>query len=348
MNKKRTILFAAAVAGIGTVFLWLIVDIFLNGKIREFTYNELLEHFSQGWESLRLFFYFVFAIMLFVVVIIYILIPQIYIEKIKKSETKKIKRLIIDFFENNSFNSIDPDYSDLKEILLAQKLRLDESEIKRNEMISNIAHDLKTPLTSILGYLMLLNDEEELPKNIRKKYTRISVEKAEQLNTLVSEFFELSQYTFEDVSIVKSEIDINQLIEQLIDEFYPVLKETNHEIVFQSQSNLRISADGNKICRALENIIKNAIYHSIPQTTIEIRLENLKNQATIKVSNESDYISTNQLSKLFERSYRIDESRNFNGNGGLGLPIAKKIVEAHSGQIHASYIEGTFTVTIEI
>lgn len=328
--------------------MWLFVDVFLNGKVREYVYNELLEHFSYGWEDLRWFLYAAFAVLLFGFLLIYFIIPNMIIERAKKKEIQKLKAFITDHFESDDIGCIDSEYAELKDILTAQKLRSIESERKRNEMISNIAHDLKTPLTSILGYLMLLNDEDDLPEDIRKKYTSISVKKAEQLNLLVSEFFELSQYSFENIDINRSKINITQLIEQLIDEFYPILEQTGHEIVYSSHEDIYINADGNKICRALENIIKNAIYYSDGKNEIEITPQDLADCVILTISNYSKNISKEQLDRLFDRSYRIDSSRSFNGNGGLGLPIAKEIIEAHKGDIKATYSNGRFSVRIKI
>lgn len=347
LNKKKIII-AASVSCIGAFLLWLVVDVYFNGKVREYTYNKLLEYFSQGWEQFRLFIYVIFFLMLFLLVILYFVFPNILVTRSLRKEKEKLRAFLIGFFEDDNISEIDNEYIELKEVLLKQKIRLVESEHKRNEMISNIAHDLKTPLTSILGYLMLLDSEEELPESIRKKYTGICVEKTEQLNSLINEFFELSTYSSKSVSLNASKIDITQLLEQLIDEFYPMLLAKKQKIVFNYSAPVYINADGDKLCRALENIIKNAVSYSNECSSIDIQLDPRENKVFICISNECGFLTEQQLNRIFDRSYRIDDSRKFTGNGGIGLSIAKEIIDAHGGNINADYSDGRFIINIEL
>lgn len=345
MIKKR-IAAAVCIAGAAAVSLWIIVDILFNGTVRDYAYNELLDQFSQGWEHFRIVLYLAFALVIFLIILVYFIIPYITIRKYKKHEQEKLKKYIISFFENREIPDMDTDYLELKEVLLTQKLQFEESEQKRNVMISDIAHDLKTPLTSILGYLALLQDALVLPENIREKYTRICYDKAEQMNVLISEFFELSQYIFETAELNKSEIDLTQLIEQIADESFPMLEKSGLNIKFRYDKFVRYYCDGSRISRAFENIIQNAINYSSANSTIDIVLSLSKDAVITTVSNSCRPISRAQLSRIFDRSFRIDPSHNEPGHGGLGLSIAKEIIEAHGGDLSADYSDGIFSVKI--
>lgn len=348
MNNKKKICIAVSTATILTFLLWLVIDVILNGTIREYTYKLLYEKFSYGWESLRLFLYASFLLLIFSFIVIYFIIPSVLRKKIKKAEQNKIKNYISYFLTNSEIPEIDDEYKELKDILLKLRIKSLEEENKKNEMISNIAHDLRTPLTSISGYLMLLNDEEDLPLSIRKKYTNICVEKSEQLNKLINEFFELTQISLGEIPLNYSEINLTQLIEQLADEFYPITEAKGLSIEFEYTKAVTIKADGNKIGRAFENIIRNAVNYIYNSSTIKISHKISQDKVTIYFSNKTSPISEPQLKRIFERSYRIDDSRNSGGYGGIGLPIAKEIIEAHNGNISFNYKNDVITFVIEL
>ena len=167
MSNKKKVCIAIGIAIIVTFLLWLVIDVIFNGTIREYTYNLLYEKFSYGWENFRLFLYASFLLFIFVFIVVYFVIPSFVYKKFQKKEQNKIKKYISEFLSSSKIPEIDDEYKELKDILLQLKIKLLEEENKKNEMISNIAHDLRTPLTSISGYLMLLNDEEDLSPNIR-------------------------------------------------------------------------------------------------------------------------------------------------------------------------------------
>lgn len=348
MSNKKKVCIAIGIAIIVTFLLWLVIDVIFNGTIREYTYNLLYEKFSYGWENFRLFLYASFSLFIFVFIVVYFVIPSFVYKKFQKKEQNKIKEYISEFLSSSKIPEIDDEYKELKDILLQLKIKLLEEENKKNEMISNIAHDLRTPLTSISGYLMLLNDEEDLSPNIRKKYTGICVKKSEQLNKLINEFFELTQISLGEISLNYSEINLTQLIEQLVDEFYPLTESKGLIIKFEYIEAAIIKADGNKIGRAFENIIRNAVNYIYNSSIIDISHECCQDKVVIYISNQTAPISDAQLKRIFERSYKIDDSRNSGGYGGIGLPIAKEILEAHNGNITYSYKNDVITFIIEL
>lgn len=343
---KRRIIIAAGISCAAAVCLWIIVDIIFNGTIRNLAYNELLDQFSQGWEHFRLFLYVIFALLFFLLILVYFIVPDIVIYNYKQHEQEKLKKYVISYFNNKEIPDIDKNYAELKEVLLTQRLHFEESEKKRNELISNIAHDLRTPLTSVIGYLTLLQDDLKIPEDIRKKYIGICYDKAEQMNVLLSDFFELSRYVFETVELNKSVIDLTQLIDQLADEFYPMLEKNGLKIKFNCNDSVYYYCDGNRLSRAFENIIRNAIDYSDGGEPINIDMLLSNHHITVTVSNRCKPVSKSQLSRIFERSYRTDSSRNKPGHGGLGLSIAKEIIEAHDGEVSAGYSDGRFTVKV--
>lgn len=316
--------------------IWLIVDVLLNGRIRDITYTKLQEYFSFGWERFRIIAYLIFALLIFLFFTIYFIVPDILTKRKLENEKKKLINFVTELYQKDSIIDVPEEYAGLYNIITIQKNSNISSEYKKNEMISNIAHDLRTPLTSVLGYLMILNDENNLSKETEKKYINICFTKAEQINSLINEFFEYTQNTESNMILSKQRIDITELLEQIADEMYPLSENQNKNIRLNYNSPIILLADSSKLARAFENIIKNALNYSIDEEII-INVSEIDNKANITVSNKCDFISLEDTERIFERSYRLDKSRTSNGNSGLGLSIAKEIIEAHNGKICAVY-----------
>ncbi len=210
-----------------------------------------------------------------------------------------------------------------------------ESEQKKNDLIVYLAHDLKTPLTSMIGYLSLLDEIKDMPNDKREKYISIALNKSYRLEDLINELFEIARFNSEKIILEKDEINLTLMLEQIIDDFYPILKENNKEIKFNYHDKIIINGDSDKIARVFNNLIKNAISYSKDNLiTIDISLSN--DFVTIIISNKGK-IPKEKLSKIFEKFYRIDSSRtSSSGGSGLGLAISKEIVELHGGNISAT------------
>ena len=149
-----------------------------------------------------------------------------------------------------------------------------------------MAHDLKTPLTSIIGHLSLLDEEKNLSSKQKNKFIKISLEKSNKLEELINELFEITKYNSETITIKKEKINLTLLINQVIDEFYPILKEQNKKINFYIEKDIFIEADSNKIARVFNNIIKNAINYSYENVSINIDISEEK-ELIINISNKS-------------------------------------------------------------
>lgn len=226
-----------------------------------------------------------------------------------------------------------------------------ENEQKKDELIVYLAHDIKTPLTSMIGYLSLLSEIKDMPQEQRNRYIDIALDKSYRLEDLINELFDVARFNSEKIVLEKEEINLNLMLEQIADDFYPTLKEINKKINFTSDEKTILYADPDKLSRVFNNLIKNAVNYSKENTDIDISIMTKENQATVKITNKGKQIPKEKLDKIFEKFYRLDSSRTSKtGGSGLGLAIAKEIVELHGGRIYAEsdMKETTFCVTLPI
>lgn len=226
-----------------------------------------------------------------------------------------------------------------------------ENEQKKDELIVYLAHDIKTPLTSMIGYLSLLSEIKDMPQEQRNRYIDITLDKSYRLEDLINELFDVARFNSEKIVLEKEEINLNLMLEQIADDFYPTLKEMNKKINFTSDEKTILYADPDKLSRVFNNLIKNAVNYSKENTDIDISIINKENQVTVNITNKGKQIPKEKLDKIFEKFYRLDSSRTSKtGGSGLGLAIAKEIVELHGGRIYAEsdMKETTFCVTLPI
>lgn len=226
-----------------------------------------------------------------------------------------------------------------------------ENEQKKDELIVYLAHDIKTPLTSMIGYLSLLSEIKDMPQEQRNRYIGIALDKSYRLEYLINELFDVARFNSEKIVLEKEEINLNLMLEQIADDFYPTLKEMNKKINFTSDEKTILYADPDKLSRVFNNLIKNAVNYSKENTDIDISILNKENQATVKITNKGKQIPKEKLDKIFEKFYRLDSSRTSKtGGSGLDLAIAKEIVELHGGRIYAEsdMKETTFSVILPI
>ncbi len=218
--------------------------------------------------------------------------------------------------------------------LIKNRNEAKEAEAKKNDLIMYMAHDLKTPLTSIIGYLTLLTEEKQISKPLEEKYIKIALEKALRVEELTNQFFEITRYNLHDMPIQKKKIDLSFLLEQLVDECYPMLQERKLTCEVTKPDHVYYEGDGDKLARAFGNLIKNAIHYSYENSLIEIVLEQKEETTQVIFRNRGDKIPKYKLEKLFDKFYRIDEARASNeGGAGLGLAITKEIIQLHKGDI---------------
>ena len=226
--------------------------------------------------------------------------------------------------------------NEIKATLKRQELDSIEGEKRKNDLVLFLAHDLKTPLTSIVAYLSMLEGHPDMPKEEREKYTRIAFEKSLRLGELINEFFDITRYNLQNIELNPVEINLSMMLEQLADELYGVLQGKNLSCEVNVEENLAVYGDPDKLARVFDNILRNAIAYCYEDTKIAIGAQMKKNDIEITFTNRGDKIPGDLLQTIFEKFYRVDNSRSSGtGGAGLGLAIAKEIVEIHGGQIRA-------------
>lgn len=222
--------------------------------------------------------------------------------------------------------------NEMKDNVRRNKKRAQENEQRKNDLIVYLAHDLKTPLTSTIGYISLVNDECDMPEELRKKYLKIAYDKALRLSSLIDEFFEITKYNFSDMILTKGKVNLNLMLEQMLFEYKPLMTEKNVTYEYSGE-NVAVSVDSDKMQRAFDNLIKNAINYCYYDSVIFVRLV-VSNKICITFENAGPTIPKEKLDKIFERFVRLDDARQTKtGGSGLGLAITKEIVEAHGGTI---------------
>ena len=211
-------------------------------------------------------------------------------------------------------------------------------EKSKNELVTNVAHDLRTPLTSIIGYIGLVKTKGYHTEEEADKYLEIAYNKAEKLKVIIEDLFELTKLHQHGVQLNKASVSLSNLLNQLIEELMPLANEKQIEIeTYIDTNNTSVWVDIGKMTRVFENLIENAIKYSPEGETIYVELKSVKDYVYIAVSNPTEIVSQEEIDKFFERFYRADKSRNSSAGGsGLGLAIAKNIVELHGGEIKAS------------
>lgn len=226
--------------------------------------------------------------------------------------------------------------SELRSMMQHHEQMLREEAARKNDMITYLAHDLKTPLTSVLGYLSLLTEVPDMPAKQRARYVKIALDKAQRLEKLINEFFDITRYNLQQVELEEEEIDLSYMLVQMTDEFYPLLNAHGNTINLQTDENITIHGDPVKLARVFNNILKNAIAYSYQETVIEVWTERKEKEIRICFRNKGKTIPAGKLNLLFEKFFRLDEARATNtGGAGLGLAIAKEIVSLHGGVITA-------------
>lgn len=237
-----------------------------------------------------------------------------------------------------------------------QKLRMRKkdalnAEQRKNELVVYLAHDIKTPLTSVIGYLSLLDETPDMEAAQKKRYTHIALKKAYRLESLINEFFEITRYNVNDIPLNQSNVDLQFMLVQITDELHPQFMSHGNEVKISIPEDVTICCDPDKMARALNNILKNAVAYSYPNTAITIDCEKVTDSIHISFCNRGQTIPEEKLSTLFEKFYRLDKARaSKTGGAGLGLAIAKEIILRHKGTITAHSENDTvvFVVTLPL
>lgn len=223
------------------------------------------------------------------------------------------------------------------------------AEQRKNDLVVYLAHDLKTPLTSVIGYLTLLHDEQEISPKLQEKYLGVALEKAERLEDLINEFFDITRFNLTHLTLNLSPINLTRMLEQTIFEFAPMFAEKNLDYRLQAPPDLSFLCDPDKLQRVFDNLLRNAVNYSFQGTVIQIRLILDMGILTLTVENEGATIPPEKLERIFEQFFRLDSSRGTgSGGAGLGLAIAKEIVELHGGKISAKSSDNRILFQVDL
>ena len=279
---------------------------------------------------------------------------------------RAIARHVVDRLVENpdDWGNLDGDYLEVegalnrvreRERASSQAVR-DESR-RKDDLVTYLAHDLKTPLASVVGYLSLLEEAPDLPAEQRARFTGIALEKAHRLDALIEEFFDITRFDFHDMVLTRGYVNLDLMLAQVAEEFYPTLSAQGKQAHIDVPVGLTVLVDGDKMARVFNNVMKNAIAYSYENSTINVTGELLDAAAAknlglpaltagegevaasgeavrIRFENQGDPIPAPKLKLIFEKFYRLDAARATNrGGAGLGLAIAKEIVCAHGGLI---------------
>lgn len=221
-------------------------------------------------------------------------------------------------------------------------------EKAKNELIVAVSHDLRTPLTSIIGYLELLKDDKFSYEDVQKDYLNVAYDKSIGLKKIINELFEFTKLTNDITTLEKIPFNIATLVNQIVGEQIPFFNEKNIKVEIESTAEeLYCEIDIQKMVRVIENIVKNAEKYSFPNTIFKVSMMEINNNIKISFENKGESISKEELEKIFEKMYRLDKSRTGETEGsGLGLAISKKIIELHSGKVWAECSNNTIKFNI--
>lgn len=247
----------------------------------------------------------------------------------------------LDFMENK--------LNQIKNNLEKQKKAALDAEQRKNDLVVYLAHDIKTPLTSVIGYLSLLDEAPDMPPEQKSKYVGITLEKAYRLEELINEFFEITRFNLQTIVLNKEKINLLFMLQQMADEFYPMLAPQGKQISVNVPDGLTLWGDADKLARVFNNILKNAIAYSDENSVIDISAWQQDENIVITFMNQGNPIPQTKIDTIFEKFYRLDSARSTNtGGAGLGLAIAQEIVTAHDGTISVESNPENTTFTVKL
>ena len=345
---KMLLMMVCSLLVIAGVYLFILKDNFANAVVY------ILEHFiyhdrdEAAGVYLKTFKRYEFWLFLLAILGVFFVVFRIFVGNVSKY-FKEINRGIDSLVNEDAHDialpaelaSTERKINSIRHTLTKRKTDTELAEQRKNDLVMYLAHDLKTPLSSVIGYLTLLRDEGQISDELRERYLSISLDKAERLEDLINEFFEITRFNLSNITLIYSKINLTRMLEQLAYEFKPMLAEKNLKLEFEMQPDIFISCDANKMQRVFDNLLRNAVSYCNADTSIKIAAEQIEDHVSIKVMNEGNTIPQERLERIFEQFYRLDVSRSSaTGGAGLGLAIAKEIVELHHGQITARSEDG--------
>ena len=252
-------------------------------------------------------------------------------------------------FLPENLRNIEADLNEVRIQTLESRKNASKTEQRKDDLLVYLAHDLKTPLTSVLGYLKLMEDEPDISPELIAKYSGIARSKAERLEELINEFFEITRFSTSKLSLELAPTNLSRMLMQITYEFQPVLAQKELKWDLNIPDNVLIQCDPDKLERAVDNLIRNAVHYSFENSAIDFSLEPAADKVIIRIQNKGNTIPPEKLERIFEQFYRLDDARSADtGGAGLGLAIAREIIELHHGTITAASADETITFEISL
>lgn len=368
----RIFLIVLGITGVLAYLFYLFMDYGVNGFFRDWfaeTFimtQEVYDDSRQAtvfydqvdWYALKSFLLF-FLIVAVIFVVFLVLISMYVYGRIKEAKTISSLNDMIQNYRKHDLEmeiafpkncrEIGAQMLQMKNDMQRQEQILKEESQRKSDLITYLAHDLKTPLTSVMGYLSLLDEAPDMPEAQKEKYIHIALTKAERLENLIAQFFEITQFNLHHMVLEKEHLDLAYMLMQMAEEFYPVLSAHGNTVDLQVDETLAVYGDGDKLARVFNNILKNAVAYSYESSVIVIRGYFEQGMAVISFENHGKTIPKQKLDLIFEKFFRLDEARRSNtGGAGLGLAIAREIVELHKGSISAKSQEEKTTFQVRL
>ena len=357
---KQTLWTAVLAFVVGGFLLYVFIDGIYNDFVSEFFVWTFKVFGMSHQEAVDTYWYFIgnnkqifvfMGFMLLFSVFFYIGLSKIvkYLRQIEDG----VQNIVSDASEEVSLSEellpLEQHLNDIKRTLKKQEKIALENEKKKNDLVLFLAHDLKTPLTSVVAYLSMLNSQPDMQAEEREKYIQISLEKATRLGEFISEFFEIAKYNLQDIVLEKTEINLTMMLEQLSDELYGILQEKNLTCQIDIGEDMKVIGDSDKLARVFDNILRNAIAYCAEGSEIRIMARQKGKKTRIIFANKGVPIPKEKLNIIFEKFYRADDARSSEtGGAGLGLAIAKAIVKVHEGEIFAESSQEETRFVVEL
>lgn len=360
---KRKIFTRILIAAGCAVVAVVVFRMLAYGRMADWLVNSFTDVFRIDWDSASKIYHFAirnYLELLFAVAIIVLVVVgfrlviksfTVYLDEIAEGIDCLNSDQEAEIKLSPELGAVENRLRNLQQTLLRRQQQSRQSEQRKNDLVIYSAHDIRTPLTSALGYLILLDGNPELPAEERKKYTGIALAKTRELDGMINELFEITRYNLHDISLEMSPVDLCSLLLQMREEHYPQLQGGNKTLRLDVDEDLIIYGDAEKLARAFNNLLKNAIAYSRPDSSITVSTQQTGETITVFFQNQCDPIPQDQLDRIFDPFVRMKRSGASDAAGaGLGLAITKEILELHGGTIRAENTDGgiRFTMTLSV
>ncbi|MFQ9922774.1 MAG: sensor histidine kinase [Beduini sp.] len=315
---------------------------------------------TLNWYELKMFIFGLSITGIIIVTVVIFVISHFYANRKIKEALSNARQMMRDYMggEKEAKEVFPKEYAEISSQMLEIKSAMQHHEQilrdeanRKNDLIVYLTHDLKTPLTSVIGYLSLLDEATDMPSEQKNKYIGIALDKSHRLEKLINELFEITRYNLQQIELEKESIDLSYMLVQMTDEFYPLLQTHGNTINLDVKEDTFLYGDPIKLARVFNNILKNAIAYSYQDTEIKIWTEKTDTELALYFRNKGRTIPPRKLNAIFEKFFRLDEARTTNtGGAGLGLAIAKEIITLHQGTITAKSENEwtTFCITLPL